>query len=79
MGFEYIDQMPTPDETKQAFPIPRSLVSIKQERDRQIKNILEGKDDRLLVIIGPCSADYEPAVLEYCDRLSKVAKQKNII
>lgn len=72
MGFEYINQMPTPSETKQQFPLPASLRTAKQKRDDEIKKILTGEDDRFLVIIGPCSADREDAVLEYVNRLAEV-------
>lgn len=40
-----------------------------------IKNILDGSDNRLLMIIGPCSADNEEAVLEYCEKLSHIARR----
>ena len=70
MGFEYINQMPTPSETKQQFPLAASMHEIKKTRDREIEHVLKGIDDRFLVIIGPCSADREDAVLEYVDRLA---------
>lgn len=72
MGFEYISQMPTPSETKQQFPLPVSCRRVKEERDGEIKRILGGEDDRFLVIIGPCSADREDAVLDYVDRLARL-------
>ena len=49
------------------------VAAIKEERDQQIADIFAGKDDRLLLIIGPCSADSEDAVLDYLYRLAKVA------
>ena len=75
MGFEYINQMPTPSETKQQFPIPRSLKSLKTARDREVKRILAGEDNRFLAIIGPCSADNEESILDYMYRLAKVAEK----
>lgn len=71
MGFEYINQMPTPSETKQHFPMSFSCHQVKNERDEEIKRILSGEDDRFLVIIGPCSADREDAVLDYVHRLAQ--------
>jgi 3-deoxy-7-phosphoheptulonate synthase len=70
MGFEYISQMPTPSETKQQFPLPASMHRTKEVRDREVNRILAGEDDRFLVIIGPCSADREDAVLDYVNRLA---------
>ena len=75
MGFEYINQMPTPAETKQQFPMPRSLKSLKAERDKEVKRILAGEDNRFLAIIGPCSADNETSILDYMNRLAKVAEK----
>ena len=48
------------------------MAKIKEKRDKEIKDILSGKDDRLLVIIGPCSADSEDSVLDYLSRLKKL-------
>ena len=67
--------MPTPSETKQQFPIHRSLKSLKTARDREVKRILAGEDNRFLAIIGPCSADNEESILDYMYRLAKVAEK----
>ena len=72
MGMDFIVKLPTPEEIRQQIPVPAELTKLKAERDKQIADILTGKDDRLLVIIGPCSADNEDAVCDYVSRLSKV-------
>lgn len=72
MGFEYINQMPTPSEMKQQFPLIEALRAKKRERDEEINRILRGADERFLVIIGPCSADREDSVLEYVNRLAEL-------
>ena len=51
------------------------MVKIKAERDAEIRAIFEGKNDKLLLVIGPCSADREDAVLEYIGRLVKVQEK----
>ena len=51
------------------------LVKIKQERDTEIRKIFTGEDKRFIFIIGPCSADNEDAVLDYLNRLAKVAEK----
>lgn len=56
-------------------PAERGVPKIKRKRDQEIADIMIGKDDRFLLIIGPCSADNEPAVLDYCSRLAKVADE----
>ncbi|MBS7577261.1 MULTISPECIES: 3-deoxy-7-phosphoheptulonate synthase [unclassified Enterococcus] len=47
----------------------------KQSRDEELKNIISGKDKRLLLIIGPCSAHDEAAVLDYTKRLAKIQEK----
>ena len=73
MQMEFFRKMPTPQELKTKFPLNARVAAIKEERDQQIADIFAGKDDRLLLIIGPCSADSEDAVLDYLYRLAKVA------
>ena len=75
MAMEFIRRLPTPEEIKKEYPIDDNIREIKAERDRIIRDIFEGRDRRLLLIIGPCSADREDAVLEYMHRLRKVQDQ----
>ena len=72
MGMEFVLKLPTPEETRRELPVPQHLAELKEKRDREIADILTGKDDRLLVIIGPCSADNEDSVCDYVNRLAKV-------
>ena len=69
---EFLRKLPIPREVKEQFPLSDKVKKIKEERDQTIKNIFAGKDNRLLLIIGPCSADNEDAVLDYISRLRKV-------
>ena len=75
MQMEFIRQLPTPEELKRQFPINGDIEKIKDERDVVLKNIFEGKDSHFLLIIGPCSADNEEAVLDYLSRLKKVQEK----
>ena len=61
-----------PKELKEMFPMTQAMEQLKSERDEIIRNIIEGKDKRMLLIIGPCSADREDAVLDYMHRLAKL-------
>lgn len=47
----------------------------KENRDQELADILSGKDDRILLVIGPCSSDNEEAVLEYARRLADLQKK----
>lgn len=72
MSFEFIKKLPTPDEIRNQYPLPDSLVKIKEERDAEIRDVITGASNKFLVIIGPCSADNEDAVCDYISRLAKV-------
>ncbi len=72
---KFVRQLPTPQELKEQFPLGEEIHKIKEERDAIIQNIFEGKDDHFLLIIGPCSADNEEAVLDYMNRLAKVQEK----
>lgn len=72
MSFEFIKKLPTPAEIRERFPLPENLVKIKEQRDAQIRDVLTGRSDKFLVIIGPCSADNETAVCDYVNRLAGV-------
>lgn len=63
-------KLPVPQEIKELYPLNSDLAGIKANRDAQIADVFTGKSNRLLLIIGPCSADREDAVLEYCERLA---------
>ena len=75
MSFDYIRKLPTPDEIREQYPVPDSLVPIKQKRDAEIRDVLTGKSDKLLVIIGPCSADNEDAVLRMARETVQMARK----
>lgn len=75
MSFHFVSKLPTPEEIREQFPVPAELVAIKRRRDQEISDIITGKSNKFLVIIGPCSADNEDAVCEYVERLAKVAEE----
>lgn len=75
MQMKFIRKLPSPQELMDEFPIDGKTKEIKQRHDEAIKNIITGKDNRFLLIIGPCSADNEEAVLDYTHRLVKVQEQ----
>ena len=82
MSFTYLQKIPTPLEILGMMPMPEKLKAIKTKRDDAILSVLKGKDSRLLLIIGPCSADDEDALSEYICRLAVVqnkVKEKLIL
>ena len=72
MNMDFIGKLPIPQEIKAQYPVPPEASAVKARRDAEIKNIFTGKDDRLLLVIGPCSADNEVSVLDYISRLRGV-------
>lgn len=75
MEMEFLRKLPTPAELKEEFPVSKKIAEIKEKRDQEIKDIFEGKSDKLLLVIGPCSADHEDAVIDYISRLRKVQEK----
>ena len=72
MGFNYVKELISPEEIKKLYPLTEELKQKKAQRDEEIKAVFEGKGNRFLAIIGPCSADNEDAVCEYINRLADV-------
>lgn len=67
--------LPLPEEIKEQFPVPENVLKIKAERDAEIAKIFTGEDDRIILIIGPCSADREEPVIEYIHRLARLQEK----
>ena len=72
MNMEFRRKLPIPKDIKAMFPISEEYAAKREYRDKEIKDILSGRSGRFLLIIGPCSADNEDAVLDYLTRLRKV-------
>ena len=75
MNMEFIRKLPIPKELKAQFSLSEKLISVKEKRDAEIKKVFTGESDKKLLIIGPCSADREDAVLDYVNRLAKVQEK----
>ena len=75
MSFEFLAKLPSPSEIKEGYPLTKEQTELKHDRDRQVADIITGKDDRFLVIIGPCSADNEDSVCDYVSRLAPLQEK----
>lgn len=62
-------------EIKKANELTGEALAKKQARDKELEAIIKGEDDRLLLIIGPCSSDREDAVLDYAHRLAELQEK----
>lgn len=75
MNCKYVQKIPSPEELIAEVCLPAKLKEIKKERDQQLRDIIDGKSNKFLVIIGPCSASDEEAVCDYVSRLAKLNEQ----
>ena len=70
--FERQIKIPEPEEIVKAQPLPENLRRIKAERDKLVADVITGKSDKLILIVGPCSAHEEKPVFDYVERLGKL-------
>lgn len=75
MNMEFKRRLPIPKEIKEMFPLSKESIRIKEKRDRELKDIIGSRSDKFLLVIGPCSADNEDAVLDYITRLIPVQEK----
>lgn len=75
MMMEFVRKLPTPQELKAEYPTGADIQAVKEKRDKEIADVFTGKSDKFLLLIGPCSADNEEAVLVYMDRLASVQEK----
>ena len=75
MRMTFHRKLPVPRDVKAEFPPTEKMIQVKAARDEEIKAIFDGRSDKFILVIGPCSADNREPVLEYISRLRKVADQ----
>ena len=68
----FIRKLPIPMEIKKEFPLSQQVSATRLARVEEMRAILDGRDRRLMLIIGPCSADREDSVMDYVHRLVPV-------
>ncbi len=72
MNMQFLGKLPIPQEIKAQYPLSEEAADIKIARDKEIARVFSGEDNRMVLVIGPCSADREDSVLEYIGRLRLV-------
>ena len=75
MQMNFHRKLPVPKEVKQEYPLTEKMKQVKAERDETIKEVFDGRSDKFILIIGPCSADHSEPVLEYISRLRRIQEQ----
>ncbi len=68
-------KLPIPKEIKQDYPLSRRGAELREKTIAQIEDILCGRDSRMLLVIGPCSADREDSVTAYLEKLRRLQEK----
>lgn len=75
MNMDFVCKLPIPKQIKQEYPLTQQAVEIKKKRDEEIQRIFRGEERKLILVIGPCSADNEDSVMDYISRLVPVQEK----
>ena len=75
MNMKFYRKLPIPQDIKAEYPVTPEMAASKKARDEEIKAVFEGRSDKFILVIGPCSADKSEPVLEYIGRLKNVGDQ----
>ena len=77
MNMEFYRKLPIPKDIKKQFPITRELSNLRQSQLDEINKVFSGESEKFILLIGPCSADREDAVLDYIYRLRGIQERVN--
>ena len=72
MNMEFKRRLPDPAEVMDMYPVSEEMREQKAKNDAEIRRVFTGESDKLILVIGPCSADREDAVLDYITRLRRL-------
>ena len=72
MNMQFFRKLPVPKEIKEMYPVDEGMISLHKKTVDELKNIFSGKSNKFLLVMGPCSADYEDTVLSYIYRLREL-------
>ena len=75
MAIREISQAINPQEIREMYKLTGEALAKKEARDKELEAIIKGEDDRILLVMGPCSSDDESAVLDYAHRLAKLQEE----
>ncbi len=75
MNMTFKRKLPIPQDIKAQYPISEKMTACRDARNAEITRIFTGQSDKLILVIGPCSADRPEPVLEYISRLARVQEE----
>ena len=75
MAMNFKRKLPIPMDIKEQYPLTLQMAEQKAKNDAEIRAVFKGESDKLLLVIGPCSADSKEPVLEYISRLAEIREK----
>ena len=75
MNMEFYRKLPIPKDIKAQFPLSAESEKALATRVDALRSVFSGESERFILIIGPCSADREDAVMDYIYRLREVEEK----
>ena len=75
MNMEFKRELPTARVVKEMYPISDEMRERKSANEDELKKVFTGESDKIVLVIGPCSADREDAVLDYIHHLAEVREK----
>ena len=68
-------KLPIPQDVKREYPLTERMEKVKAERDEAIREVFDGRSNKFILVIGPCSADHRDPVLAYIEKLRRLYEQ----
>ena len=75
MNMEFYRKLPIPKDVKEQFPIPAKSAKKLEAQINELNSVFSGESNKFVLVIGPCSADRDDAVLDYIYRLRGVQEK----
>ena len=75
MNMHFHRKLPIPQDVKREYPLTERMEKVKAERDEAIRKVFDGRSDKFILVIGPCSADHRDPVLAYIEKLRRLYEQ----
>lgn len=75
MNMHFHRKLPIPQDVKREYPLTERMEKVKAERDEAIRAVFDGRSDKFILVIGPCSADHRDPVLAYIEKLRRLYEQ----
>ena len=75
MNMHFHRKLPIPQDVKLEYPLTERMEEVKAARDEEIRKVFDGRSDKFILVIGPCSADHRDPVLAYIEKLRRVYEQ----